>query len=76
MHLCFLKSYLSCPAVYIYFALKPAQSSGKKNKWQCESEEFFERRFVVYVVLHYSRKRFFRKELINCVPDKSRVSGQ
>ena len=36
-----------------------AQSSGKKNNWKCESQELFERKLVVYFVLHYSRKRFF-----------------
>ena len=32
MHLCLLKSHLSCPAVFIYFVLNFAQSSGKKKK--------------------------------------------
>ena len=44
---------------FIYFVLNFARSSGKKN-WKCDSEELFERK-LVYFVLHYSRKRFFRK---------------
>ena len=39
--------------------IKSAQSSGKKNYWKCNSQELFERKLVVYFVLHYSRKRFF-----------------
>ena len=42
--------------------INSAQSSGKKNKknnWKCNSQELFERKLVVYFVLHYSRKRFF-----------------
>ena len=31
MHLCLLKSHLSCLAVYIHFVLNSAQSSGKKK---------------------------------------------
>ena len=31
IHLCLLKSHLSCLAVYIYFVLNSAQSSGKKK---------------------------------------------
>ena len=43
-----------------YFVLNSAQSSGKKN-WKCDSEQLFKRKLVIYFVLHYSRKRFFRK---------------
>ena len=39
--------------------INSAQSSGKKNNWKCNSQELFERKLVVYFVLHYSRKRFF-----------------
>ena len=39
--------------------INSAQSSGKKNNWKCDSKELFERKLVVYFVLHYSRKRFF-----------------
>ena len=60
MHLCLLKSHLSCLAVCIYFVLNSAQSSGRE-KWKCDSEELLERKLVVYFVLHYSQKRFFRK---------------
>ena len=28
-------------AVYIYFAINSAQSSCKKNKWKCHSEEYY-----------------------------------
>ena len=54
-------SLLSGLAIYIYFVLNSAQSSGKKSNWKCDSEELFERKLVVYFVLHYSRERFFRK---------------
>ena len=57
---CLLKSHLNCLAIYIYFVLKSAQSSDKK-KLKCDSEGLFERKLVVYFVLHYSRSRFFRK---------------
>ena len=39
--------------------INSAQSLGKKNNWKCDSQELFERKVVVYFVLHYSRKRFF-----------------
>ena len=39
--------------------IKSAQSSGKKNNWKCDNQELFERKLVVYFVLHYSKKRFF-----------------
>ena len=39
--------------------INSAQSSGKKNNWKCDSQELFERKLVVCVVLHYSMKRFF-----------------
>ena len=39
--------------------INSAQSSGKKNNWKCNSQELFERKLVVYFVLHYSRKKFF-----------------
>ena len=52
-----------------YFVLNSAQSSGKKN-WKCDSEELFKRKLVVYSVLHYSRKRFFRKGVL---PDLSEI---
>ena len=39
--------------------INSAQSSGKKNNWKRDSQELFERKLVVYFVLHYSRKRFF-----------------
>ena len=38
--------------------INSAQSSGEKN-WKCDSQELFDRKLVVYFVLHYSRKRFF-----------------
>ena len=78
MHLCLLKSHLGCLAVYIYFVLNSAQSSGKRKNWKCDSEELFERKLIVYFVLHYSRKRFVRKgfdpelwdwNLFNCNTD-------
>ena len=47
MHLCLRKAHLSCLVVYIYFVLNSAQSSGKKNKWKCDSEKLFERKLVV-----------------------------
>ena len=50
-----------CLAIYIHFVLNFAQSSGIKNYWKCDSEELFERNLVVNFVLHYSRKRLFRK---------------
>ena len=43
------------------FVLNSAQSSGIKNNWKCDNQELFERKLVVYFVLDYSRKRFFRK---------------
>ena len=46
---------------YIYFVLNSAHSSGKKNNRKCDSQELFENKLVAYFVLHYSRKRFFRK---------------
>ena len=52
---------------YIYsFELKSVQSSGKKKlgmRLILDSQELFERKLVtvIYVMLHYSRKRFFRK---------------
>ena len=33
-----------------------------KKKWKCDSEELFERKLVVYFVLHYSPARIIRKE--------------
>ena len=40
--------------------INSAQSSGKKKKnWKCDSQGLFERKLVVYFVLHYARKRFF-----------------
>ena len=33
----------------------------KKDIGNVDSQELFERKLVVYFVLHYSRKRFFRK---------------
>ena len=39
--------------------INSAQSSGKNNNWKCDSQELFERKVVVYFVLHYSRKGFF-----------------
>ena len=41
MHLCLLKQHFSCQAVYIYFAINSAQSSCKKKKWICDSEEYY-----------------------------------
>ena len=39
--------------------INSAQSSGKKKKnWKCDSQGLFERKLVVYFVLHYARKRF------------------
>ena len=40
-----------------------------KNNWKCDSEDllfslvknYFERKLVIHVLLHYLRKRFFRK---------------
>ena len=46
-----------------YFVLISAQSSDKK-KWKYNCEELFKRKLVVYFVLHYSRKRFFRKGVL------------
>ena len=40
----------------LYFVVNSAQSSGKKNNWKCDSQYIFERKLVVYFVLHYSRK--------------------
>ena len=41
--------------------INSAQSTGKKDNWKCDSQELFERKLVVYFVLHYSRKRYFMK---------------
>ena len=32
--------------------INSAQSAGKENNWKCDSEELFERKLVVYFVLH------------------------
>ena len=32
----------------------------KGKKWKCDSDNLFKRKLVVYFVLHYSSKRFFR----------------
>ena len=65
---------LECICVYLsrsklsgnlhYFVFNSAQSSGKKKKWKCDSEDLFQRKLVVYFVLHYSQKRFFRKGVL------------
>ena len=43
--------------------INSAQSSGKENNWKCDSQELFERKLVLYFVLHYSSKRFFMETI-------------
>ena len=37
--------------------INSAQCSGKKNHWKCNSQELFERKLVVYFVLHYFKEK-------------------
>ena len=45
-----------CLSIYVY--LYSTLHSLQVKNWKCDSQEF-ERKLVVYFVLHYSRKRFF-----------------
>ena len=51
---------LCCLAIFIYL-YSTLHNLQVKNNWKRNNEELFERKLVVYLVLHYSRKKFFRK---------------
>lgn len=66
MHLCLFKSDLCCLAIlFICSELWSIQSSCRKIIGNVSnflvSQELFKRKLVVYLMLYYSRKNFFRK---------------
>ena len=50
--------------LFIFILCSTLHSLQVKNNWKCDSQELFERKLVVYFVLHYSRKGSSGKDLI------------
>ena len=67
MHLCLLKSHLSCLTVYIYFVLNSAQSSGKKISGNVTLKNYLKESLLsILCFIIYGRGSSEKGLILNC----------